>query len=336
MTDRLGNTPAGRGGQPAPHPVRERREIHRDQARQRNGRRHNRRRKRSRLAFRIILLILLLGVIACAALTLFCRAETIEVVGSTRYDASLVLQASGVAQGDSLLMMNGTSISSKVSTALPYVQEIVLHRTLPSKVVLEVVEAVPARAYVSGSTVALCNEEDKLLEQMEAVPLDIPLVLGAELNVGPAGSAVEWVDAQQQARMEEIVRLLDEAELAGITRYDLRDEVGLTLYYRDALILDFGSQSNFEYKIRFAKEYLDNYYVEGQTGTLDLSLVSGENRKIYFREQDITDRLADTGFIPPEEPQEDDSPPADPPQEGTASNGEAASVPADSQDATES
>ena len=58
------------------------------------------------------------------------------------------------------------------------------------------------------------------------------------------------------------MHLLDEAELTGITRYDLRDEVGLTLYYRDALILDFGSQSNFEYKIRFAKEYLDNYYVE--------------------------------------------------------------------------
>ena len=85
-------------------------------------------------------------------------------------------------------MMNGASISSKVSTALPYVQAIVLHRTLPSKVVLEVVEAVPARAYVSGSMeFALCNEEDKLLEQMEAVPLDIPLVLGAELNVGQAG-----------------------------------------------------------------------------------------------------------------------------------------------------
>ena len=333
MTERQPTNYSGRGGQPAPHSVQQRREIHRDQARRRNGRRHNRRRKSSRLAFRVILLVLLLGVIACAALTLLCKAETIEVVGSTRYDPALVIQASGVSQGDSLLMMSGSSISSKVSTALPYVQKIILHRTLPSKVVLEVVEAVPERAYISGSTVALCDGEDKLLERMDAVPLNVPLVLGAELNVGQAGSTVEWMDTQQQDRMDEIVRWLDEAELTGITRYDLRDEVGVTLFYQDALILDFGSQTNFEYKIRFAKEYLDNYYVEGQTGTLDLSLVSGENRKIYFREQDITDRLADTGFIPPDEPREQDSTPVDQAQEDTSSPSELIGDSANSQDA---
>lgn len=272
--------------------------MHRDQARQRNGRRHNRRRKGSRLAFRIILLILLLGVIACAALTLLCKAETIEIVGSTRYDSDLVLQASGVTQGDSLLMMNGASISEKVSTTLPYVQKIVLHRTLPSKVVLEVVEAVPDWAYVMEDTVALCDGEDKLLETLEALPQNVPLVLGCELNLGQAGSTVEWKSSEQQTRMNEITRLLEKIELTNITRYDLRDEVGLKLYYRDAIELDFGSQSNFEYKLRFAKEYLEHYYVEGQTGTLNLSMVSGENRKVYFREQDLSERLADTGFTP--------------------------------------
>ena len=287
------------------HTAQERRKLQRDRARSRNGRRHNQRRKGRRLIFRILLLVLLIGAIACGALTLLCKAETIEVVGGTRYDAALVLQTSGIQQGNSLLLMNADRISQKVSSALPYVQKIVLHRTLPSKVVVEIVEAVPKRAYVMQNGVALCDDQKRLLEILDFLPDGIPLVLGANLSAGADGGEAEWEKADQKSRMEDIDRLLEKCGLDGITRYDLRDEVGLKLYYQDAIQLDFGSQSNFEYKIRFAKEYLDNYYIEGKTGVLNLSMVSGDNRKAYFREQDLSEQLADTGFTPPEEPSDE-------------------------------
>ena len=304
MSERPGRIPPDRVSRTAPHPAQERRQLHREQARRRNGRRHRQRRKGARLVFRVLLLVLLLGAIACGALTLLCKAETIEVVGSARYDPAMVLQCSGVQQGDSLLMMNGANISEKVSSALPYVQKIVLHRTLPSKVVLEVVEAVPARAYVMEDGIALCDAHGRLLETQNALPDGVPLVLGAKLAAKTPGAQVKWESESQQERMAEIDRLLTKCELDGITRYDLRDEVGLKLYYHDAIALDFGSQSNFEYKICFAKEYLESYYIEGQSGILDLSMVSGANRKVYFRERDLSEQLADTGFVVPDNPSE--------------------------------
>lgn len=288
------------------HPAQERRQIQRDQARSRNGRRHDQRRKRRRLVFRILLLILLLGAVACGALTLLCKAETIEIVGTARYDPALVLQTSGIQQGDSLLLMNADSISKKVSSALPYVQKVVLHRTLPSKVIVEVIEAAPARAYVMENGVALCDDQGRLLEILDFLPEEIPLVLGVSLSSGADGGEAKWESEEQRDRMEDIDQLLEECGLDGITRYDLRDEVGLKLYYQDAIQLDFGSQSNFEYKVRFAKEYLDNYYIEGQTGVLNLSMVSGENRKVYFRERDLSELLSDTGFASSEDSQTED------------------------------
>ena len=306
MTGQSKPTPPERGGRTSSVRPEQRKQVQRDQARERNGRRHKRRRKGSRLAFRIILAVLFLGAVGCVALTVLCKAETIEVVGSGRYDTALVLEASGVAEGDSLLMMNGANISAKVSSSLPYVQKIVLHRTLPSKVVLEVVEAVPARAYVLPDGAVLCDDQGRVLEYLDAPPDGLPLVLGADIGRGNAGGALVWNHDEQKKRLEQIDQMLRLAELGDITRYDMRDEISLKLIYKNAVVLDFGSQSNFEYKIRFAKEYLDHYFVEGQTGTLNLTLVSGDNRKVYFREHGLETILADTGDTPPS-PAEDDS-----------------------------
>ena len=313
--------PPDRRRRPAPSPAQQRNEIRRDRARAQNGRRQKRRRKKKSLGFWLVLLVLLLGITGCTLLTLWCKAETIQVAGFTRYEPAVVLQSCGIRQGDSLLWMNGKKISQKASETLPYVKEIILHRTLPSDVIVEVVEATPFRAFVTESQIFLCDEAGKILEKTDQVPSDVPLVLGNTL-AGEAGQQIRWENEEQRDRFEEIDRLLTETEVSGISRWDLRNEVGVILYYQDSVKMEFGSMANFEYKLRFAKEYLEKHYAAGQTGALDLSMISAENRKIYFRQHDLSGDLADTGFVPAESSPEEPIPPEESASEGEPGSSE--------------
>ena len=78
-------------------------------ARKRYG---SRRRRRGRFTFLYKLLsVLIICAAIVAALTLFFKVETIEVMGESRYSEATILEAAGVSVGDNLYLLNKYTVS---------------------------------------------------------------------------------------------------------------------------------------------------------------------------------------------------------------------------------
>lgn len=72
--------------------------------------------------------------------TVFFQVETIAVTGNSRYTQQEVIDASGIQIGDNLYRMNKYQIGNQVLGQLPYVEKILIRRSLPSTIVITVSE----------------------------------------------------------------------------------------------------------------------------------------------------------------------------------------------------
>ena len=82
--------------------------------------RKKRRRRRGGLG-RLLrpLSVVLAAVAVVAALTMFFKVDQVEVTGNGRYRAEEVIAASGVEQGDNLILLDRYGISQRLCRELP-------------------------------------------------------------------------------------------------------------------------------------------------------------------------------------------------------------------------
>ncbi|MEA4934850.1 MAG: FtsQ-type POTRA domain-containing protein [Lawsonibacter sp.] len=105
--------------------------------------RNNRRRRRGRGRFGpLFKLLCALTVVVALTMgaTVFFQVETVVVSGNSRYTQEEVIQATGIQIGDNLFRMNKYQIAKQVLQALPYVEEVMIRRSLPSTILITVSE----------------------------------------------------------------------------------------------------------------------------------------------------------------------------------------------------
>lgn len=107
----------------------------------RNSRSRKRRRNRGRLGPLFKLLCLLALVVALTAgATVFFRVEVVAVSGNSRYTQEEIVEVSGLKKGDNLYGWNKFKVAQQLRQTLPYIGEVTIRRSLPSTVVITVVE----------------------------------------------------------------------------------------------------------------------------------------------------------------------------------------------------
>lgn len=105
--------------------------------------RNNRRRRRGRGRFGpLFKLLCALAVVVALTMgaTVFFQVETVVISGNSRYTQEEVIQATGIQTGDNLFRMNKYQIAKQVLQKLPYVEEVMIRRSLPSTIVITVSE----------------------------------------------------------------------------------------------------------------------------------------------------------------------------------------------------
>lgn len=104
---------------------------------------HSRTRRKNRGRFGpLFKLLCALAVVIALTIgaTVFFQVETIAVTGNSRYTQQEVIDASGIQIGDNLYRMNKYQIGDQVLRQLPYVEKILIRRSLPSTIVITVSE----------------------------------------------------------------------------------------------------------------------------------------------------------------------------------------------------
>ena len=149
-------------------------------------RKSNRRRRRGSFGFLYKLLsTLAICAVVVAALTLFFRVDTIEVTGMERYTAQEVIDASGVASGDNLFLLNKYSVDQDIKTALPYIEELRINRRLPDTLVIQVQECGTPLAVVQDGSAWLVSPKGKIVGQEEAVKAVSAAIRRSRVQINP-------------------------------------------------------------------------------------------------------------------------------------------------------
>lgn len=99
------------------------------------------RRSRGRLG-KVLLFLCVAAVLAAMTVgaTVFFQVEQIEVSGNYRYTQEEIVAVSGIEVGDNLFRMNKFAIQDHVKEEMPYIEDILIRRRLPSTITVAVKE----------------------------------------------------------------------------------------------------------------------------------------------------------------------------------------------------
>lgn len=238
-------------------------------------------RKRRRGRFGWIYKLISLVAVAAAMVTacvIFFRVNQVNVEGNAHYDTQTIVDASGIELGDNLVAMWGPSINDQICEQLPYVQRVVLHRTLPDRVTLQVVErTVAATVTDENGNLWLLSADGYLLETTRAVQgLEIT---GIQAVNPQAGQPLE-VAEDSQSKAKAIPKLMDALEqggkLAQCTKIDASASASLRVSY-DIHQLKFPLHGDYERMISLFQAALDSDKIpQGEAKVFDFTVVDNE------------------------------------------------------------
>lgn len=257
--------------------------------------RRRKRGKRKLLRFFMLLLLLALGIGVALCLTVFFKAETIRVEGSSHYTEQQLLQSSGLAVGDNLLRMKEQKVEQQLIKQFPYIEGVQLVRSLPDTVVLKVTEAT-VYTYLEqgdGRFLAVSEQGRILQDDYIALPQGVPRVLGFETQTLAVGQALfydplpeikdETIEAralreeknraeqQRFAVLLELLKNIEEKQLEHWDVLDLRDLLQLRCLYDGRVSIELGSSLELEYKMRAAAKIIETAVEKSTVGALDVS-----------------------------------------------------------------
>lgn len=229
------------------------------------------------LAFSLVVLIAL-GV---AAMTLFFKVGSVEVVGSTQYSAERIAELSGISMGDNLILLDGKAIQDRLLGKLVFLRSVKLSRKLPDTAVLTVTEAVAEYAFEQPDGGYWLADADGRLLELRTEPGAATVVAGVELSKPAGGSAFEAADEDKQPTLEELITAISATGLSGRV-----DSIDVSKIYEVELVCDdgaysvfFGSKGSLTEQCGSLVSVLEMLKSEG-TAAADIDLSGGQIRVV--------------------------------------------------------
>ena len=241
------------------------------------SRRSNKRKRRDRGRFgslyKLLSLIIILVVVAAGSAVFF-RVEEITVEGEGRYTADEIIAASGVEQGDDLFLIDRAGTAQKIYTALPYVESVSIHRSLPDGLVIRVTERLPAALVQGGEGWWIIDKMGMVLEQAPSGAREgLATVRGIAALLPAVGSHLS-VEEDEALRLESLLSLLQALEERGMTgqatEIDLSSPAEVLMAYAGRFTVRIPMSADFPRKLR-ALEGVIAALQPNETGTIDLT-----------------------------------------------------------------
>lgn len=239
-----------------------------------------RRRRRGSLGLLLRPLSVILAAAAIvAALTLFFKVDKILVTGCIRYQAEEIAAASGVKQGDNLILLDKRRVSQAIYTELPYVTDVRINPQFPNTLLVEVTETRAAAAiqgagghWLLGLTT---SEKLKLLELTdETAAQDYLPILGVEADAPAVGKLLSLPEDSPltMARLTELLSALEERGiLSRADSVDLSDPEILVLQYDGRFRVEMYYNADFNFKLQCLTEAISKLE-PNERGTIRMTM----------------------------------------------------------------
>lgn len=228
--------------------------------------------RRRRLVSRIGIAVLVLLAIVFAP-TIFFQVSNVQVTGDTRYTSEELIASTGVKQGDNMFFLDTKQIAADLKEKYPYLDNVKLHRKLPSTLQIEVSDRAAALSVKRSGKYLILDMSGKVLEEAKSAEKGTAKVTGVPmkgLNVG------DTIDKEQYGKAASVMKLLELADQYGMKKHiktidvEKAYDVRVTYDKRYTILLGTLEESNLEHKIQFLKAILKEPSLP-ESGVIDLT-----------------------------------------------------------------
>lgn len=218
-------------------------------------------------------------VIICAALvfgmSVFFRVSDLSVTGAGRYSEQEIIEASGVEQGDNLMLINREAVARRIQSKLLYVGEVQVRRQLPTTLAILVEESGGLALLETDGGLWLVDKSMRLLEPCPQGELQNYIRISGLSAVKPEAGAQPGTPDEDKPKAALLKALLEAVSGAGlqadISGLDVQNPVNAEIDYLGGRFrVKLGGRDNLDYKLELLGEVVKKLEPEDR-GVIDLS-----------------------------------------------------------------
>ncbi len=234
--------------------------------------------KRYKIIFRrinyILLSIVLCFVFVIVCMALFLKIDNIKVVGNERYTAEQIVESSGIEVGQNLYAINKKTSKDLIMSDYPYINEVVIRRTLPSTLTFRITEEIPIYYTEICGEYFVLSSTLRVLEQSKENPnIDrenkLVLLLLSDVKSAIVGQEIQFTKQLAFDYISAFIENVTEHEIASdLTEIDISSKYNIYVTYQDRFRIYLGDNSETEMKLTFSKLMINEFKPE-QSGTVD-------------------------------------------------------------------
>ena len=211
------------------------------------------------------------------------KVGKIDISGESGYSYDEIAEISGIKEGDNLFACDTNKVKKNIESALPYVDNVEVRRSLPNKIVVSVGTVEPKFAFEHDGGYIVVSCSGKMFEIKEGKPENVIELRGVELKNYDLCEKIDYVEPLAKDKIGEIV---ESAEKNGfnVTKIDVSNLYNIVVGYNNSVDVLLGAPEEIDYKIMTAKEILCNKLNENDKGSLDLSSLKSDGRSYFTPE----------------------------------------------------
>ena len=246
-------------------------------------------------AFALMLAIIISPIILFAAF----RVKNFVVEGTSPYAKEEIISASEIELGKSLVFIDVDEVAATIEKNLPYTDEVVITKKLPSSIVIRYGETTKAFAFeLNAGTYALTDSNLKVLELSATVPEGVTLIKGAVPVSAETGIVMSFTDKDEAADDEthkdkifdlvlEISKAVAENGMEDINLIDVSVRNDIYMIYQERMVLSLGDSADIASKLSLGHRVIidENKIDPSQFATIDLTIA----KKAYVNPSDPED-----------------------------------------------
>lgn len=210
------------------------------------------------------------------------KVKSISVLGSTLYDDSEVIDASGIKIGDSIIFKDLKFCEESIYRNLDYVDSAKISRDFFGNVTINLEPAKALFSLTQAEKYYVVSEKDKILDVLEEIPPEVVVAQGIKFEVSE--NRVKYDDEIKKQLFFKILEQFKEYDLNYVKRINVTDIENLKVIYDDRLTILLGTEEELKYKISTAKEIITGKLSASEKGTLDFRDLNKENRTYFIPE----------------------------------------------------
>lgn len=254
--------------------ARRKEELRRRKEQEKRKKRRDTRKRKSMMLYYIMFGLLIITVFSILSVTVLFNITEIEIKGESVYSDEEVIAAAGVSEGDNLVRFSAASAEERILSELVYIDEVIISRSFPNKLVISVKAAEPMMCIEMSGKYYVASFNSKLLG-ISSEPAHCPTVTGVDLKSGlTEGSSLEGLDDENTERLEAVIDLVNEMKLLELDKsaqIDASDIMDIKMVYDNRISMELGSAVRLHEKMYAAAVLLETEISENDRLVMLLS-----------------------------------------------------------------